>query len=263
VSQRRWSIGELARASGVTVRTLHHYDRIGLVSPAERTAAGHRRYTEADVRRLYRVRALCGHGLSLDEIATVLAGSPDDLTTLHDLLTAQLDDLLAQAAGIAERTGRVRALLGHLDRSRTPDAEQFLELLEPLVLPDEAALTERQRAALTRRADELGHDRVEELKADLFAVLAGASEHVTAGTPVGDPAVVALARRWQQISGLFRTGDRRTDEQVDAAAGALWQRAGAEIGEQLGRRLGWSQPAAFAAAVDYLRSASDQLTGDT
>jgi hypothetical protein len=56
MGDQRWSIGQLARASGVTVRTLHYYDQIGLVSPGERTAAGHRRYVEADVRRLYRVR---------------------------------------------------------------------------------------------------------------------------------------------------------------------------------------------------------------
>ncbi|WP_233223318.1 MerR family transcriptional regulator [Amycolatopsis sp. CA-128772] len=45
--------------------TVHHYDRIGLVPPAERTPAGHRRYAEADVRRLHRVRTLSWLGLSL------------------------------------------------------------------------------------------------------------------------------------------------------------------------------------------------------
>ncbi|MFI6739357.1 MerR family transcriptional regulator [Nonomuraea sp. NPDC050451] len=69
---RRWTIGELAKASGVTVRTLYHYDEIGLARAGERTASGHRRYTEADLRRLYRVRALRGLGLSLEEIAEVL-----------------------------------------------------------------------------------------------------------------------------------------------------------------------------------------------
>ncbi|MFD0476938.1 MerR family DNA-binding transcriptional regulator [Nonomuraea thailandensis] len=54
--ERRWSIGELAKASGVTIRTLYHYEEIGLVPASERTPSGHRRYTEADLRRLYRVR---------------------------------------------------------------------------------------------------------------------------------------------------------------------------------------------------------------
>ncbi|GAA3664469.1 hypothetical protein GCM10022420_049470 [Streptomyces iranensis] len=69
---RRWSIGELARASGVTVRALRHYDEVGLVRASGRTGAGHRRYTAEDLRRLYRVRALCGLGLSLAEIGDAL-----------------------------------------------------------------------------------------------------------------------------------------------------------------------------------------------
>ncbi|TMR24146.1 MerR family transcriptional regulator [Nonomuraea turkmeniaca] len=74
----------------MTIRTLYHYDEIGLVGAGERTAAGHRRYTEADLRRLYRVRALRGLGLSLDEIAEVLKEPSDDLTALRGLLGAQL-----------------------------------------------------------------------------------------------------------------------------------------------------------------------------
>jgi MerR family transcriptional regulator, thiopeptide resistance regulator len=59
----RWSIGQLAQASGLTVRALRHYDAVGLLKASERTASGHRRYTEADLRRLYRVRALRSLGL--------------------------------------------------------------------------------------------------------------------------------------------------------------------------------------------------------
>src|SRR3954452_8391775 len=102
MSERRWSIGELARASGVTVRTLHHYDRIGLVSPGERTPLGHRRYAQADVRRLHRVRALCGLGVSLDDVAVVLRHAGDDLGSLRGLLTAQLADLEVRAARLKE-----------------------------------------------------------------------------------------------------------------------------------------------------------------
>src|SRR4051794_24051688 len=49
------SVGDTAALAGVTVRTLHHYDRIGLLTPSERTAAGYRRYTPADLDRLHRV----------------------------------------------------------------------------------------------------------------------------------------------------------------------------------------------------------------
>ena len=62
----RYRIGELARAAGVTVRALHHYDSLGLLVPSERTGAGHRLYSADDVERLYRLLALRGVGLPLD-----------------------------------------------------------------------------------------------------------------------------------------------------------------------------------------------------
>lgn len=58
-----WRIGDLARGTGTTVRTLHHYDQLGLLSPSSRTAGGHRCYTSEDVRRLHRVIALRSFGL--------------------------------------------------------------------------------------------------------------------------------------------------------------------------------------------------------
>ena len=51
---RRWRIGEVAAATGLTVRALRHYDEIGLLVPSQRSAAGFRLYSDADVRRLCR-----------------------------------------------------------------------------------------------------------------------------------------------------------------------------------------------------------------
>ncbi|WP_084142494.1 MerR family transcriptional regulator [Cellulomonas cellasea] len=66
-----WRVGDLAHASGLTVRTLHHYDDVGLLRP-ERTSAGHRVYRRAHVERLYRISVLRRFGVSLDDIAAAL-----------------------------------------------------------------------------------------------------------------------------------------------------------------------------------------------
>ena len=71
-SDQAWKVGALAKATGLTVRALHHYDHIGLLSPSMRTAAGHRLYTADDVTRLYRIRLLRGLGFPLEQIASVL-----------------------------------------------------------------------------------------------------------------------------------------------------------------------------------------------
>ncbi|WP_342801670.1 MerR family transcriptional regulator, partial [Nocardia sp. No.11] len=66
-------IGEVARRSGVSTRMLRHYDSLGLVSPTGRTVGGYREYSDADIRRIFHVESLRSLGLSLREIARVLA----------------------------------------------------------------------------------------------------------------------------------------------------------------------------------------------
>src|SRR5205085_6040000 len=79
-------VGELARRTGLTVRTLHHYDDIGLLRPSLHTEAGHRLYTAADVARLQQVLSLRQLGFTLEEVGTCLDGpgfSPAELIRLH------------------------------------------------------------------------------------------------------------------------------------------------------------------------------------
>src|SRR6201988_5498959 len=61
-------VGELAKRTGLTVRTLHHYDEIGLLKPSLHTEAGHRLYTAADVARLQQVLSLRQLGFSLEQV---------------------------------------------------------------------------------------------------------------------------------------------------------------------------------------------------
>ena len=67
-----WKIGALATASGLTVRALHHYDSVGLLTASGRTAAGHRIYSAQDVARLYQTQFLRRLDLSLAEITRAL-----------------------------------------------------------------------------------------------------------------------------------------------------------------------------------------------
>jgi len=76
-------IGELASRTGLTVRTLHHYDRIGLLRPGRRTPAGHRVYGESEVQRLYAIVALRSLGMPLARIAETL----DRGLSLRDAVT--------------------------------------------------------------------------------------------------------------------------------------------------------------------------------
>ncbi|MFE9970626.1 MerR family transcriptional regulator [Streptomyces hirsutus] len=101
------SVGQVAGFAGVTVRTLHHYDDIGLLAPSERSHAGHRRYTDADLDRLQQILFYRELGFPLDEVAALLddqaTGRADPRAHLrrqHDLLTARIERLQKMAAAV-------------------------------------------------------------------------------------------------------------------------------------------------------------------
>jgi DNA-binding transcriptional MerR regulator len=89
------SVGELSELSGVSVRTLHHYDEIGLLVPSTRTPAGYRRYSADDAARLARILYYRSLEFSLEQIASILAdpglGAQDHLRTQHRMLRERID----------------------------------------------------------------------------------------------------------------------------------------------------------------------------
>lgn len=128
-------VGELARASGLSIRTVRYYDQIGLLTPSRRSASGHRVYDDADVRRLYRICLLRRVGLALAEIAQAL-DDPD--WDLHHALSAHLD-MLDQQLSVGQT---LRRRLSHMTEAlagdTAPPTEQFLETMEEMTMLDTA-----------------------------------------------------------------------------------------------------------------------------
>ncbi|TLS42134.1 MerR family transcriptional regulator [Streptomyces montanus] len=98
------SVGQTAGFAGITVRTLHHYDEIGLLVPSERSYAGHRRYSDADLDRLQQILFYRELGFPLDEVAALLDDPEADprahLRRQHELLTARIERLQKMAAAV-------------------------------------------------------------------------------------------------------------------------------------------------------------------
>ncbi|UED85591.1 MerR family transcriptional regulator [Streptomyces profundus] len=116
-------VGRVAELAGLTVRTLHHYDEIGLLSPGARTSAGHRRYRDEDLDRLQRILFYRELGFPLEEIAALL-DDPDtdprrELRRQHALLTDRIARLRDMAAAV-ERAMEAR----HMGINLTPE-ERF------------------------------------------------------------------------------------------------------------------------------------------
>src|SRR4051812_5571962 len=217
------TVGELASSSGLTVRTLHHWDAIGLLAPAERSAAGHRRYSSADVERLYRIVALRRLGLPLEQVRAALEVEGPDLRAAVAAHLSRVRDELA-------RLRRLEGILGEIVALGAPSTEELIEAIEVMTM-SEQYYTPEQLEQLEARRTELGDEGMAKAQQDWAELIAEMDAERAADTDPADGRVQALADRWQDLINQFTGGDpgitaslkRMYDEQgaPKASRGAL------------------------------------------
>nr|WP_026115652.1 MerR family transcriptional regulator [Nocardiopsis kunsanensis] len=207
-----WKVGELARRTGLTVRTLHHYEQIGLVLPARRNSAGHRLYGTEEVERLYQVLALRELGLSLERIRELLDAAPSDAATvpsLGDLLAEQLVQVEHRLRALHDLRGTLTALVATARAGTGLDAPALLELIEGMTTVNEtfnAYFTPEQIAELEQRRATHG-DAVTDVIDAWPALLSDVESAIAAGTDPASAEAADLARRWAGLLHGFHRGD--------------------------------------------------------
>ncbi|MFF2555196.1 MerR family transcriptional regulator [Nocardia sp. NPDC058058] len=201
-----WKVGELAAEAGLTVRALHHYDRIGLVSPAKRSGTGHRLYTAADVERLYQVLALRQLGLSLDQIAEVLTGA----VAMPEVLATHRDYLAAQLVATRELHALVARLAATAQGRPQISADRFLDLIRRTVMVDdilEKHFTPDQLAQLAQRREELGEQQIQRAESSWSELIPEVDAAIEAGMDPTSAQAQQLAARWMDLLEEFHGGD--------------------------------------------------------
>jgi MerR family transcriptional regulator, thiopeptide resistance regulator len=126
---RNWKVGAVAKATGLTVRTLHHYDEIGLLQPG-RVAGGHRIYDANNVARLYRIIRLRQLGFPLSQVAEVLAKPEWELAPAID---RHLADARYRAAIANRLCARLAAMAAELARQQHPSPQDLFATVEEMV----------------------------------------------------------------------------------------------------------------------------------
>jgi DNA-binding transcriptional MerR regulator len=195
-------IGELAAAVGLTVRTLHHYDAIGLLVPAQRSQSGRRLYSPEDVRRLYRIVALRRLGLGLAEIAGLLDASPDLAQAVRghlDLVERQLE---------LDRRLRVTLIriLELLDSGHVPGRDEFIDAIGVMIM-SESYYTAEQEEQLAERRRALGEEGMAAAERAWAELIVAVRAEQAAGTDPSDPRMLELAGRWRELIEQFTGGD--------------------------------------------------------
>jgi DNA-binding transcriptional MerR regulator len=240
VDERTWRIGEVATATGLTVRALHHYDQIGLVVPSARTSGGHRLYTDPDLAVLYQVTALRQLGVPLDQIAVLLAGRTDVRQVIDEQL-AQVDRQIRLGARLREQ------LLAAREAGAGGDGARFAEIIK-LAGDLTGYLDADQIDAMRRRMSDLGVVGEHAVGVEIPRLYGEALAEMRSGTPPGDPAVRRIVSRLDKLSELLRGG---TDSVASAAVRALW----ADRGRRLPPGHGGGDWGELVAYLDQARSA--------
>lgn len=212
-----WSTAQVARMSGVTSRTLRHYDAIGLLAPAYIGSNGYRYYEQEQLLRLQQILVLRELGVGLDEIARSFGRQPDTVAALrrhHARLLAERDRLsrlaetvartiaeLEDSAATARRKGD-----GSMPRINRP--ENLFEGFDPSAYEEEAR--ERwpeQFEEAQRVAGSFTPEQTEAEQREMTAQMIRMAEFMAAGKPADDPQVQAEVDRHYQSLCRFWTPD--------------------------------------------------------
>lgn len=198
-----WSIGEVAKQSGVTSRTLRHYESIGLLLPSSTGTNGYRYYDEAALVRLQRILLLRGLGVGLSAIADALAGRSDDVAALE----THLGWLHDERSRLTTQIGSVSATLAALKGKEKLVPEQMFEGFDHTRYKDE--VEERWGAKAYADGDKwwrgLGEDGKKAFLEEQTQIQDAFSAAQSAGLgPDGDEAQAAAARQYAWICGSWQ-----------------------------------------------------------
>jgi DNA-binding transcriptional MerR regulator len=197
---------EFASRAGVTVRTLHHYDRLGLLKPSSYTEAGYRLYGEADFARLQQIVMLKFIGLSLKEIKELLDRRELDLQMTLRLQRSVVEqkrrhlDTVIQAIERAEKS---------LASSAEPDWETFKQIIEVINMQNDMEwmkkyYTEEQLAELAERGTP---EVLEKGQRDWAALIKDVETAMAEGVDPQSERAKALAARWSSLIEAFTGGN--------------------------------------------------------
>jgi DNA-binding transcriptional MerR regulator len=222
-------VGELARRTGLTVRTLHHYDEIGLLKPSLHTAAGYRLYTAADIARLQQVLSLRQLGFSLDQVRDCLhrpGFSPLEVIRLHVARLREHIELQRRLCAGLE------AIIAYFQSAGEVSAETFLKAIEVMTMI-EKYYTPEQMETFRKRSEEAkaaGQDIAQQGTADWQQLLAEYAAEMHKGTDPADPKLQGLEKRRQALVNAFSGSDPAIEQNLKR----LWTEQGDNLCAQFG-----------------------------
>ena len=191
------TVGQMAQVAGVTVRTLHHYDALGLLTPGARSTAGYRLYEDADCERLQEILFYRELGFGLEGINEILRDPEYDRA---DALRQQRDLLVVRKDRLQTMIGAVQTALDAHEKGIVMTKEEMFEVFGDFDPKAHEAEVEERWAGpaleqLKRRTRKYGKDQWKEAMAQGESITAELAERLRAGDAPDDVAAMDLAEQ--------------------------------------------------------------------
>ena len=206
-----WQAGGFAESAGVTVRTLHHYDELGLLTPTAYSAAGYRLYAAADFERLEHITALRFIGLTLKDIRDILSGGP---LSLASALQMQHEAMLKKRKHLDAAIEGVRNAQAALNSNASEQWEALRTTMETMNMQQDyewvkAHYTSEQLERLAERYDPAMQEHWSNEWATLIAEVEAAKDDDPAS-----PKAQALGQRWHALISQFTQGESDIEQSL-------------------------------------------------
>jgi MerR family transcriptional regulator, thiopeptide resistance regulator len=214
-----WKVGELAGRTGLSVRTLHYYDEIGLLSPSRRTDGGHRLYTADDVVRLQQIKSLQHLGFTLREIRECLDRPDFPLGRVIQLHLSRLRERIELQERLSDLLERVAV---RLRSGEEVSSGEFVDTVMEVIEMSEQLhryYTPEQLKYLEERRREVGEERIRQVEAEWAELIERVRVEMEAGTDPTNERVRALARRSMELVNEFTGGDPG----IERSLNNMWQ----------------------------------------
>ncbi len=214
-------VGDLAKQTGVSVRTLHYYEEIGLLSPSGRTETGYRLYANNDIIRLQQIVSLRQIGFSLEEIRGCLEQRNFSLQQIIQLHVARLKEQIDLSHRLLNR---LESISSSLQSAESVSVENLIQTIEAICM-FEKYYTPEQLETIKQRRELLGEERIQQSQTDWQELIERVRVQMENGTDSAHESVQVLAQRWLELVQEFTGGNA----EIARSLNNMYQQEGVEV----------------------------------
>ncbi len=213
VRSREMKVGEVAKRTGLSVRTLHYYDEIGLLPPSQHTDSHHRLYGADELMRLQQIKSLRQLGFSLDEVRECLDSPRFTPRRTIELHVERLREQIGQQQRLVLL---LQTLAASFELGAAASADDFINAIEGITMI-EKHFTSEQLQEIKRRGEELGPEHIRAVEAEWPTLIARVRAEMQKGTEPTSEAMRPLATRWRELVREFTGGNPAIEQTLRAS----------------------------------------------